>query len=131
MEDMAGKISELLSDPKGMEKIKSMASALFSDNGAEDTPQTSADRREEPQDNSGNSLLGGLSLPDGFDPMKLMNMFSLLKNNKRDDRSELLMALKPHLSAERQERVDKAVKLLKVISLLPVLKEQGIFDDFF
>ena len=31
MEDMASKISELLSDPKGMEKIKSMAEALFSD----------------------------------------------------------------------------------------------------
>ncbi len=119
MDDMAGKISELLSDPEGMEKIKAMASALFSNNDDSDT---------KPSQKS-SEMAGGLSLPDGFDPIKLMSVFSALKNGESDQRSTLLMALKPHLSPERQERVDKAVKLLKLVSVLPLLKQQGIFDE--
>ena len=117
MEDMAGKISELLSDPNGVEKIKSLADALFKDNS---TPKD-----EPPEDTS--SI--GFSLPVGFDIGKIMGLMSAFNNQQSDRRSNLLLALKPHLSNERQERVDKAVKLLKIATLLPVLKEQGILDS--
>ena len=123
MDDMAGKISELLSNPDGMEKIKAMASALF---GGESNTENQTLNNETSQ-----NLESSLSLPDGFDPMKLMGIFSSLKNKSLDDRSALLLALKPHLSSDRQERVEKAVKLLKIASLLPLLKEQGILDDLF
>lgn len=117
MEDMASKISELLSDPRGMEKIKSLAETLFKDNT---TPKD-----EPPEDTSS----GGFGLPDGFDIGKIMGLMSAFNNQQSDRRSNLLLALKPHLSNERQERVDKAVKLLKIAALLPVLKEQGILDS--
>lgn len=126
MDDMAGKISELLNDPQGMEKVMSMAKALFSD-GGNDAPQTSISQQEE---KDGSDTLGGLQLPEGFDPIKLMNIFSALNGRQNDKRSALLLALKPHLSSDRQERVEKAVKLLKLASLIPVLKEQGILDMF-
>ncbi len=122
MDDMAGKISELLSDPEGMEKIKAMASALF---GGDDEPKSSQ------TDNTGTVENVGLSLPDSFDPMKLIGIFSALNNQSADNRAALLMALKPHLSYERQERVEKAVKLLKIASLLPILRQQGLLDDLF
>ncbi len=120
MDDMAGKISELLSDPDGMEKIKAMANAIFGQSEAEKTPK-----------NDDSQSVGGLSLPDGFDPLKFMNIFSALKSGEADHRANLLLALRPHLSHERQERVDKAVKLLKLASLLPLLKQQGILDELF
>ncbi len=77
------------------------------------------------------SLGGGGGNSDGGDgagmsPQDLsmmMKVFSALNNNKDDDRSRLLYSLKPHLSAERQERVDKAVKLLRLAGLLPLIKD--------
>lgn len=119
MEDMAGKISELLSSPDGMDKIKSLADALFKDN---------APPKDDPSENSSG---GGFSLPDGFDIGKIMGLMSAFNSRQSDRRSDLLLALKPHLSAERQERVDKAVRLLRIAALLPLLKEQGIIDSLF
>lgn len=113
MDDMAEKITSLLSDPDGMEKIKGMAEALFGENKPAAPPPQSG---------------GGLSLPEGFDPAKLMGVFSALSKSGGDDRTALLLALKPHLAPERRERVDKAVKLLKIASLLPVLRDEGLLD---
>ena len=120
MEDMASKISELLSDPKGMEKIKSMAEALFSDEST--LPSVNSD--ESPKEDG----FGAFSLPDGLDITKLMAIFSALNSGEKDRRTDLLTALKPYLSKERGQKVDKAVKLLKIVSLLPVLKEQGLLE---
>ncbi len=120
MDDIAGKISELLSDPDGMNKIKSMAENLFKDKSLE--PQETNEASE--------SLDSGFSLPDGIDIGKIMTLMSAFNNQKADKRSQLLLALKPHLCEERRERVDKAVKLLKIIALLPLLREQGLLDIF-
>ena len=131
MEDMAGKISELLSNPEGMEKIKSVAASLFS-GGSSENSENSRGKSDvsENTDSSETNESGGFSLPDGIDPMKIMSMISLLNNPKSDKRTGLLLALKPHLTEERQQRVDKAVKLLKIISVIPSLKEQGLLDIF-
>ena len=131
MDDITSKISELLSDPQGINKIKQMASTLFSSDDNNDTKESS--------DNSSSDLLSGLLgsltnnnnnpvLPDGFDPMKLMGLMSVLGRSGDDKRTALLLALKPHLSTERQQRVDKAIKFLKIAALLPVLREQGLLD---
>ncbi len=114
MDDIAGKISALLNDPDGIEKIKAVASTLLSDGSTKSEPEASDD--------------GGFSLPDGLDIGKIMGLASVFGNQGNDRRSELLLALKPHLSAERRERVDKAVKLLKIAAVLPILKEQGLLD---
>ncbi len=121
MEDMAGKISELLSDPEGLNKIRNLAQSLFSDKTAESEPKESC---------SSDTSQSGFSLPEGIDPIKIMNLFSAFNNRGNDNRSQLLLALKPHLTIERQERVDKAVKLLKIASLIPVLKNEGLLDLF-
>ncbi len=118
MDDIAGKISDLLSSPDGMDKIKNLADSLFGGGSA----QKEADDKP--------SSDGGFSLPDGLDIGKLMGIATVLGNQKTDRRSELLLALKPHLSSERRERVDKAVKFLKIAAVLPLLKEQGILDIF-
>ena len=118
MEDIQEKLSALLSDPDGMNKIKTIAESLFNGDDAKKTPTPEPDT---PQSSD-------FSLPDGFDISKIMGLMSVFNSNRNDRRSELLLALKPHLSVERREKVDKAVKLLKIVSLLPVLKEQGLFD---
>ena len=41
-----------------------------------------------------------------------------------------LLALKPHLREERQKKVEKAVKMLKLLSIWSMLKESGMLKDF-
>jgi len=61
--------------------------------------------------------------------LKMAELFSKL--NQPDKNADLLMALKPHLSPERQSKVDTAVKLSRMMSLMPFLKESGILGDLF
>lgn len=111
--------SKILEDPKSMEQLQNMASALFSGmgdkSGSESAPQPPS-----------NSSLDGFG--DLLDIGTLMRIGTALKNSGNDNRSNLLLSLKPHLSSDRQSRVDKAVKILKLVSLVPILREQGILN---
>lgn len=66
----------------------------------------------------------------GFDFMLLFKIQELLNNGGSDKNSDLLCALKPHLSAKKQDKVDKAVKIMKLIAIFNVLKESGLLKDF-
>ena len=56
-----------------------------------------------------------------------MSMVSKLKSFETDDDNiRFLKALKPLLGNEKQERVDKAVRLLRLLNLLPLIKDSGL-----
>ena len=46
--------------------------------------------------------------------------------NSQDERLDFINALKPLLSEERQKKADEATKLVKLMSVLPLLRERGI-----
>lgn len=137
MEDLAAKLSELLESPDGLETVKSLAGALLNNqsggkDGADESPL------EKLGAGGGLDALGGLDSLGGLfssiSPNELQAMIKVgnaLKSNQQDDRSRLLLALKPHLSTQRQGRVDQAVKILRLISVLPIISEQGLFKDLF
>ena len=53
----------------------------------------------------------------------------MMKNRKDEsDRVKLLLALRPHLSEEKQQKVDTAVKILKLLDIAPLFKEMGILN---
>lgn len=61
---------------------------------------------------------------DGINPEKLFAIMSVLGSlNEKDERADLLYALKPYLSNKRAENVDMAVKLLTFSKLPKLLKE--------
>ncbi len=68
---------------------------------------------------------------DIADIKRVMSLVSRFKNQGQDNRTRLLLALKPILSEERAKRVDGAVRLLKVIEFLPLLRESDIFSSLF
>ncbi len=110
MDDFSAKLSEILNDPQSMEKVRRMAENLL---GEEDSPT------EQPE------------TPAGLDPAQLSKVMSILGRlnaGGNDARSNLLVALRPHLSPERQAKLDTALKLLRLIDLLPYLKESGILE---
>lgn len=118
MDDISEKIAELLNDPESMSRVQKMAESLLGqDNKKSEAPPPAADI---------NSLFGA-----EIDPIqlsKIMSVLSRLKSDGDDNRARLLLALKPHLSPPRREKVDTAIKLLKLIDLLPLLKESGMFE---
>ena len=123
MEDLSAKLTQLLNDPEGMKQLQSMAQGLMGEGGFD---LSSLMPQEQPKqtipDISG--LMGGVS-PDQINMM--MKLMSAFNSTKEDDRTRLLMALRPHLTDKRKQRVDQAVKLLKLASVLPLINESGIF----
>ncbi len=118
MDDISEKLAEILNDPDSLSRVREMAENILGNNDkSESTP---------PVDTKSDSIFG-----DGFDPVqigKIMSIMSRLKSDCDDNRTKLLLALKPHLSAPKREKVDTAVKLLKLLDILPVLRESGMFE---
>ena len=109
MDDISQKLSAILNDPEGMEKIKAMAENLLGNSGTS--------KQEEPLDDL------------GIDMVTLTKMVNMMKNRKDEsDRVKLLLALRPHLSEEKQQKVDTAVKILKLLDIAPLFKEMGILN---
>lgn len=114
MDDLSNKISDFLSDPAAMEKIKSMAS-MFS-NSQESTAAPEPKKASQSTDSGMN-----------FDPSMLAKMTGLLGTmHQGDPRVDLLLALKPNLSEPRRKKVDDAINLLRIVKIMPILREQGI-----
>lgn len=62
----------------------------------------------------------------GFDPQmmsKIMHIINMLSKQKDSPGCDLLRALKPMLSPEKQKKTDEAISILKILSLLPLINE--------
>lgn len=117
MDELSEKLSGILNDPESMERVRKMAeSILGSDEKKASTPSTDL-----------MSTLGN-NMPDAETMGRIMQLISRFKNENHDARSALLLALRPHLSEPRQEKLDTAIKFLKMIDLLPLIKESGLFN---
>ncbi len=154
MEDLSQQINNILSDPNSMQQIQSVISSLgLGDTGqqkqqapaqqpatgsAGSTPDLSAlagtlgnhQAASSQQSQSQNALasLGGLGSNTQMLGM-LTKLAPLLSQvNQEDDSTRLLYALRPLLGAERQKKVDEALKILQMMRLLPLLKESGVFS---
>ena len=46
--------------------------------------------------------------------------------NKHDERADFISALKPLLSEGRRKKADEAAKLIKLMSVIPLLKDGGL-----
>ena len=107
-----------------MENVNEMLEILLSTLGNTSESDDNSDGKEKKES-------------DGFDfsginidmILKLGDIMSSLNSTDKD--TELLLALKPYLKEKNQAKIDTAIKLFRLISLLPALKETGIFDNLF
>jgi hypothetical protein len=108
--------------------LQSILSALNNDEnaGADDSV-----RSEDAAEPSGGGFdFGSFFENIDFDMlMKAGEVFS--RYNSPDKNTELLRALKPHLREENKDKVETAIKIVKVTALLPFLRESGLFDKIF
>ena len=134
-DDLSAKLSGILSDPEAMKEIAALASQL----GA-DAPGVHTDGGASPSPASGDSLdLQGLlrslnadgaaQKPADNTAAQLMSLAPALSSLKQeDDTTRLLDAMRPFLSEERQRKLDKAKRLIKVMQLMPLIKDLPLFD---
>ena len=109
MDDLSTLLSGILNSPEGMENLKNAASALL---------KGSEEKTEPPPEE------------DGLSPAQIAGMVkivSAIKNRKEDDRTKLLLALRPHLSEERRKILEEALKYQKNTDVIPNIKGSGIF----
>ena len=128
MDDIMGKLGEILSDPESVKQITELAQMFMSETGNnKNNPSENTINPEEKNDSesSENSLFSGL---DFGKLMKIQEIMGAVSG--KDKNAELLLALKPHLSPEKQKKTDKAIKLLKLLTIWNFIKDSGILKDF-
>lgn len=127
MSDIQDKLNEILNNPEAMKQVQSLGEQLgISVPSSASNQQSAPSPKPAPppavvQPQSNNMLNPDmLSMVSRIAP--LMNSF------KGDDNAtRLLHSLRPFLSNERQVRLDKAEKMLKLIRLMPMLRDNGFF----
>lgn len=147
MQDLMAKLQGFLSTQEGQAELAKVAGMLT-------TPQPSSQPPPQNESQSGGGLdlgaitsilssLGGGGNSNVQEPtaqnnampnidinmiMSLQKAFSSM--NGDDKNTQLLLALKPHFREERRAKVDQAISIMKLISMLPILKESGILSGF-
>lgn len=108
MDDLMDKLQAVLNDEESMAQIKELAAMLGRDGAAlEGKPQ------ELP-----------VQQANGIDTAKLMQLGQILQTASREDNNlRLLNALRPLLKAETQPKLDRVVKIYKLMNLYPALKD--------
>lgn len=101
--DLEKEISKALSDPEIMGKVSDVLSNLGSggENGGDNIPQ------------NGENAISGL--------------LSNLGGGINDERTRLLLAIKPFLSEKRAPYMDSAITILKLVSMGKIGKDLNLF----
>ena len=142
MDNLENAISGILSDPDAMKKIQELSQSLGL------APQQAQSPSISNKQGSGidmSSISNVLSKMTGATPQaekthsggslnpeilsigtRLMPLLSSF--NREDESTALLNALRPFLSEQKCRRLDEASKILRIMRLLPAIKDMGIFQ---
>lgn len=158
MEDIMGKLSEVLNDPQSMQQLSQLASMFTNSNGDnESSPSQSesgsrqAQEQGQPQnqtpdisamlssllsgagDNSAHTAAPNQSAPPAPqggqmpDIGKLMQIGNMISGSAANDKNiALLMALRPLLKEENQTKIDRLVKIFRLMAAYPLIRDSGL-----
>lgn len=116
MGELDEKLNALLSNPDSMAQVMQMAQQLSSsfNQQPETPPAPPPQKQQEPsRPSDGGSFLGGL------DPGIAAKFLPLLQEYSKPNTQamQLLNALRPYLKEEKQEKIQRAAKLARIIHL--------------
>lgn len=103
-----------------IDMLKGVASSILGEEAQKNQGSQSTEKGVENHGNLPANL--GIDNIDFNMVMKAKSIFDKM-NNTRNKNVDLIMALKPHLSPEKQDRADQALRILKLFEILPLLKE--------
>ena len=117
--DIGSILSSLSSED--MENIKNLASQFL---GSQRTPEPEVKQMSVPASLPDLSGLSGMGMPDLSQLSAIVPVLQMF--NKSDSRVDFINALKPLLSEHRRRKADEAMNLLRLISVIPLLREGGM-----
>ena len=127
MAEFDEKLNSILANPDAMAQIMQLAQSLSGDSQGPAVPQpppTPAPPQQPPLRPPAQPPQGGAdllsSLAGGMDPtllMKLMPLIQELGSQSDSNARQLLYALRPYLKPERQEKVERALQLARLVHL--------------
>ena len=129
MDDLMKGLQGVLGDEQAMAQISELAKML---SGSSNSPPSS--------ENSGgglaelSALLGGNAQNDnsnsstgGIDPAMMLKLGSVISAaTQNDDSINLLLALKPMVSEQKQAKIDRVISIFRLLAAYPALKESGL-----
>lgn len=156
MDDLAEKLNDFLSSPDSMQKIQAALAAFGAgDNNDEEEPVVEeSEPAGMPDSNTLSSLLSAFSSASGSssalapkttekpvvklgkkdndgglpDLSMITKLIPLMSSMNRDDEDTVLLkALRPYLHGDREKRLDEAIKILRFMKVMPLLKDKGLF----
>lgn len=104
MSEMQDALNQILSNPEAMKQVQSIGEQLGLGKPA-------------PKPEPKNEMIGAMQ-----------SLAPLMSSYSADDEvSRLLNALRPFLGEEKLRRLDQAQRLMKLIKVIPLLKDSGLF----
>ena len=119
--------------PDDIENLKQTAASVLGGMGGGEPPKKEPEIKQNKQETNQLNFddllkniggLGNLGMPDLSQLSAIVPILQAF--NSHDERLDFINALKPLLSEERQKKADEATKLVKLMSVLPLLRERGI-----
>lgn len=112
MPDITDKLMSMLDSEDGLDNLKELAASLLSQSGSKESGKSESSNAD-----------GGL----GLDMTMLKKLGSALSSGASEDAKEkLLRALKPFLGSEKQEKVEKVIRMTKMLNLVKMMNENGV-----
>jgi hypothetical protein len=131
MEVSAEKISEVLSDPESLKQISELAEMLkngMAENSSADSSNEADFNNEIPGSDANTDADFGDSagLLDGIDFSQILQIIMLLSDPPKDKNVDFLSALKPLMSEDKQPKIERSIKILKLYDMIEILKENDL-----
>lgn len=129
------KLGAILNDPQAMSQIMSLAQSLGGDQPSEQPPQDQRENEPPASAPQGEPPPAPTEDAPSLDPRVMAAGLRALSvwQDPEDPRSALLQALRPFVRAERQVKVDKAIRIVRmskaVRAALDGLQEGGARAD--
>lgn len=130
MDNLNDIISSLSADDINM--LKGVASSILGDDKSNSSDNGSSIINNLPikKQNINNNNIGnnnalsslGLNMDDFNMMMKAKSVFDRM-NSTTNKNTDLILALKPHLSPANRNKADMAIRILKMFEILPLLKD--------
>lgn len=149
MDDVLVKVQEILGDPQKLEGFKNLASSLLNGNQEDDNAQPNINKNKNAMpdienilkefvnsNSNGNSnqsksneVNDNLNIPLNMDMLlKVQNAISIMNTN--DKNIEFLRSLKMLLGDDKKQKVDSAIKIIRLAKLMPLIKDLNLLKDF-
>lgn len=126
------KVQEMLSDPESLKQIQELADMLNSEvNNSQPVKEVNEISTNSVPNNfqSSDTQSNNDNSNNGLDFSKVFQLMQLFNSTSNSKDTTLLLAIKPYLTNERQNKVDKAIKLMKAYDIFITAKNSGLLNN--